>query len=133
MVDVGGGEGELLIRILELYPEMTGVVFDVANSLGSPRRTMGSAERCSYITGNFFDSVPEGAEVYVLCGVVHDWSDDLAVTILSNCRKAMANNGRALIVEMIVPKTNSASFSKLLDLNMMVMTAGRERTKSAPC
>ena len=129
MVDVGGGEGELLIRILELYPEMTGVVFDVANSLGTPRRTMGSAERCSCITGNFFDSVPEGAEVYVLCGVVHDWSDDLAVTILSNCRKAMANNGRALIVEMIVPKTNSASFSKLLDLNMMVMTAGRERTK----
>ncbi len=130
IVDVGGGEGELLIRILELHPEMTGVVFDVANGLGSPRRTMGNTGRCSYITGNFFDSVPEGAEAYVLCGVVHDWSDDLAVAILSNCRKAMAKNGRALIVEMIVPKTNSASFSKLLDLNMMVMTAGRERTKS---
>jgi len=129
MVDVGGGEGELLIRILELYPEMTGVVFDVADSLGSPRRTVGNAERCSYIAGDFFDSVPEGAEAYILCGVVHDWSDDLAVAILSNCRKAMANNSRALIVEMIVPKTNSASFSKLLDLNMMVMTAGRERTK----
>ena len=134
MVDVGGGEGELLIRILELYPEMTGVVFDVANTvantLGSPRRTMGNAERCSYIAGNFFGAVPEGAEAYVLCGVVHDWSDDLAVAILSNCRKAMTKNGRALIVEMIVPKTNSASFSKLLDVNMMVMTVGRERTKS---
>jgi hypothetical protein len=130
LVDVGGGEGELLIRILELYPEMTGVVFDVANGLGSPRRTMGNAERCSYIAGNFFDSVPEGAEAYVLCGVVHDWSDDLAVAILSNCRKVMAKHGRLLVVEMIVPKTNSASFSKLLDLNMMVMTAGRERTKS---
>lgn len=130
IVDVGGGEGELLIRILELHPEMTGVVFDVANGLGSLRRTMSDAERCSYIAGDFFDSVPEGAEAYILCGVVHDWSDDLAVAILSNCRKAMAKNGRALIVEMIVPKTNSASFSKLLDLNMMVMTAGRERTKS---
>lgn len=130
VVDVGGGEGELLIRILELYPEMTGVVFDVAHGLGSARRTRGNAERCSYIAGNFFDAVPEGAEAYVLCSVVHDWSDDLAVVILSNCRKAMARNSRALIVEMIVPKTNSASFSKLLDLNMMVMTAGRERTKS---
>jgi O-methyltransferase domain/Dimerisation domain len=130
IVDVGGGEGELLIRILELHPEMTGVVFDVANGLGSLRRTMSDAERFSYIAGDFFDSVPEGAEAYILCGVVHDWSDDVAVAILSNCRKAMAKNGRALIVEMIVPKTNSASFSKLLDLNMMVMTAGRERTKS---
>ncbi|HVH86072.1 MAG TPA: methyltransferase, partial [Terriglobales bacterium] len=129
-VDVGGGEGQLLMRILELYPEMTGVVFDVAHGLGSARRTMGNAERCSYIAGNFFGAVPEGADAYVLCGVVHDWSDDLAVVILSNCRKAMARNSRALIVEMIVPKTNSASFSKLLDLNMMVMTAGRERTKS---
>ncbi len=130
IVDVGGGEGQLLMRILELYPEMTGVVFDVAHGLGSAKRTMGNAERCSYIAGNFFGAVPEGAEAYVLCGVVHDWSDDLAVVILSNCRKAMARNSRALIVEMIVPKTNSASFSKLLDLNMMVMTAGRERTKS---
>ena len=129
IVDVGGGEGELLIRILELYPEVTGVVFDAANP-GSSRRTNSDAERCSYIAGNFFDSVSEGAEAYVLCGVLHDWSDDLAVVILRNCRKAMAKSGRALIVETIVPNTNSASFSKLLDLNMMVMTAGWERTES---
>jgi hypothetical protein len=76
------------------------------------------------MAGNFFDSAPENAEAYLLCGVVHDWSDELGVVILSNCRKAMAKNARVLIVNTIVPETNSPSFSKLLDLNMMVMTAG---------
>jgi len=64
-----------------------------------------------------------------LCGVLHDWDDELATLILSNCSKVMSNNGRLLILETVVPETNSASFSKLLDINMMVMTSGRERTK----
>ncbi|HEY8670842.1 MAG TPA: methyltransferase, partial [Terriglobales bacterium] len=130
IVDVGGGEGEFLMKILELYPETNGVVFDLGNTSGSPKRTVSSGERCSYVAGNFFDSVPEKADAYLLCGVIHDWSDDLAVAILSNCRKAMAKNGRVLIVEMLVPGSRSGSFSKILDLNMMVMTGGRERTKS---
>jgi O-methyltransferase domain/Dimerisation domain len=130
IVDVGGGEGELLMKILELYPETSGIVFDLGNTFGSPKRTVSSAERCSYVAGNFFDSVPAKADAYLLCGVIHDWSDDRAVVILKNCRKAMAKNGRVLIVEMIVPESRSGSFSKILDLNMMVMTGGRERTKS---
>jgi hypothetical protein len=130
IVDVGGGEGELLMKILELYPDTSGIVFDLCNTFGSPTRTVSSAERCSYAAGNFFESVPEKADAYLLCGVLHDWNDDLAVAILSNCRKAMAKNGRVLILEMIVPRARSASFSKILDLNMMVMTGGRERTKS---
>ncbi len=130
IIDVGGGEGELLIKILELYPGMGGIVFDLGNTFGSPKRTVSSGERCSYVAGNFFDSVPENADAYLLCGVIHDWSDELAVAILSNCRKAMAKNGRVLMLEMIMPKARSASFSKILDLNMMVMTGGRERTKS---
>lgn len=130
IVDVGGGEGELLIKILELYPETSGIVFDLGNTFGSPKRTVSSAVRCSCVAGNFFASVPEKADAYLLCGVIHDWSDDLAAVILKNCRKAMAKNGRVLIVEMIVPGSRSGSFSKILDLNMMVMTGGRERTKS---
>jgi O-methyltransferase domain/Dimerisation domain len=130
IVDVGGGEGELLMKILELYPETSGIVFDLSNTFGSPKRNVTSAERCSYVAGNFFDSVPEKADAYLLCGVIHDWSDDRAVVILKNCRKAMAQNGRVLILEMIVPTARSASFSKILDLNMMVMNGGRERTKS---
>jgi len=130
VVDVGGGEGELLRRILELNPEVTGVVLDLPNSIGSANRALSDGGRCSYVAGNFFESVPEGADAYLLCGVVHDWDDDRAITVLRNCRKAMTKKSRALLVDMIVPDTNSASFSKLLDLNMMVMTGGRERTKA---
>ena len=130
IVDVGGGEGALLRRILELNPEMTGMVLDLPNAIESYNRAPTDRSRCSYVVGNFFDSVPEGADAYLLCGVIHDWDDDHAITILSNCRKAMTRNGRVLIVDMIVPQTKSVSFSKLLDLNMMVMTGGRERTKA---
>jgi O-methyltransferase domain/Dimerisation domain len=130
IVDVGGGEGELLRSILELYPEMIGTVFDLPNELCSTRCNANGSGRYSYVPGNFFDSVPENAEAYLLCGVLHDWSDELAGGILRNCRKAAAKNGRLLIVETVVPETNSASFSKLLDINMMTMTHGRERTKS---
>lgn len=129
IIDVGGGEGELLRRIVALNPEMTGVVFDLPNAIQSMKGPSSDRARCSYVAGNFFESVPEGADAYLLCGVVHDWDDDRAVTVLRKCRKAMASNGRLLIVDMIVPETASPSFSKLLDLNMMVMTGGRERTK----
>jgi hypothetical protein len=109
---------------------MTGIVFDSSNELRSPVRPSDNEDRCSFVSGNFFHSVPGRAEAYLLCGVLHDWSDTRAGIILRNCRKAMAKNGRLLIVETIVPETNSASFSKLLDINMMVMTSGRERTES---
>jgi SAM-dependent methyltransferase len=130
IVDVGGGEGELLRKILELNPEMTGVVLDLSNAVESEHRAPSDGGRCSFVAGNFFNSVPEGADGYLLCGVVHDWDDNRAIRILSNCRKAMTGPAKLLIVDMIVPATNSPSFSKLLDLNMMVMTGGRERTKA---
>jgi O-methyltransferase domain/Dimerisation domain len=136
IVDVGGGEGELLRKVLELYPSMTGIVYD---SCAQPRSSAHrdnnkdnskKEDRCSFVAGSFFDSVPERAEAYLLCSVLHDWSDELAGVILRNCRKAVPTDGRLLIVDTVVPETNSASFSKVLDLNMMVMTSGRERTKS---
>ena len=130
IVDVGGGEGALLRKILELHPTMTGRVLDLPNAVESENDAPTVGGRCSHVIGNFFESVPEGADAYLLCGVVHDWDDDRAIRILSNCRKAMARNGSVLIVDMIVPETDSPSFSKLLDLNMMVMTGGRERTKA---
>lgn len=130
IVDVGGGQGELLRKILELNSEMTGVVLDLPNAIESENRVPSVGARCSHVIGNFFDSVPEGGDAYLLCGVMHDWDNDHALTILKNCRKAMSKNGRVLILDMIVPETKSPSFSKLLDLNMMVMTGGRERTKA---
>lgn len=130
VVDVGGGEGRLLRRILDLYPEMTGIVFDSCNELRSPASPSHTKDRCSFANGSFFDSVPERADAYLLCGVLHDWNDERAAVILRSCREAMPKSARLLIIETIVPETDSASFSKLLDINMMVMTTGRERTKA---
>src|ERR1700730_13060701 len=136
IVDIGGGKGKLLRKILELNQEMIGAVLDMPRTIETVNQephANGRAGRCSYIAGDFFDSVPEGADAYLLCGVIHDWADDRACTILRNCRRAMARNGRLLQVEMVVPDTDVACFSKLLDLNMLVMTGGRERTEAEFC
>ena len=136
IVDVGGGQGQLLRKILQFNPEMRGTVLDTpptletANQEASHDRCGG---RCSYIAGNFFESIPRGADAYLLCGVVHDWDDNRAITILRNCRTAMKKSGRLLLVDTVVPDTDSRSFSKLLDLNMLVMTEGRERTQAEFC
>jgi SAM-dependent methyltransferase len=132
IVDVGGGEGKLLEKILEFYPSLIGTVFDRASTIERAGRQLCSnriSRRCSYVAGDFFNAVPEGADAYLLCGIVHDWEDDRAITILRNCRRAMAKTGRVLLLEMLLPEADSMHFGKLLDLNMLVMTGGRERTK----
>jgi hypothetical protein len=131
IVDIGGGQGALLETIVQFNPDIDGKVFDTASTIQRAKRQHSNyawGRRCSYVTGNFFTSVPPGADAYLLCGVIHDWDDSRAVAILRNCRKAMAKNSRVLLVDMIVPEDASASFSKLLDLNMLVMNGGRERT-----
>jgi len=136
IVDIGGGEGKFLRKILELNPEMRGAVLDLPATIETANQQLSDdtcGGRCSYIGGDFFESVPPGADAYILCGVVHDWDDNGVITILRNCRRAMTKNGRLLLVDMVVPDTDSKSFSKLLDLNMLVMTGGRERTQAEFC
>src|SRR5229473_495123 len=136
IVDIGGGQGKLLGRILQFNPEMTGTVFDTPLTIERAKQQLGNdawGRRCSYVTRDFFTSVPEGADAYLLSSVIHDWDDDRAITILRNCRSAMTKNSRVLLVDTIVPDAASASFSKLLDLNMLVMNGGRERTKAEFC
>jgi hypothetical protein len=130
IVDIGGGEGKFLEKILRLNPEMKGTVFDTASTIGRVRQKLDNGEsvrRCSYVAGDFFDSV---ADAYLLCGVIHDWDDGHAIKILRNCRRSMAEKGRVLLVDMVVPETDAMSFSKLLDLNILAMTGGRERTRA---
>jgi SAM-dependent methyltransferase len=132
IVDIGGGQGKLLEKILQFVPDVTGTVFDTASTIERAKQGIGndpSSRRCSYVIGDFFTSVPQGADAYLLCGVIHDWDDSQAIRILRNCRRAMAGKGRLLILDMVVPDTDAMSFSKLLDLNMLAMTGGRERTK----
>jgi hypothetical protein len=136
VVDVGGGYGKLLTSILEVYPDLRGLLIDLPGVInGATERIESHAcrDRCAAIAGNFLNSLPRGGDVYVLSGVIHDWSNEGAKRILKNCRNAMLPNGKVLVVECIVPGGNEPSFSKLLDLNMMVMTGGRERTEREFC
>jgi hypothetical protein len=122
-----------LEKILQFNPDMRGAVFDTASTIERATQQLGNnawGRRCSYVTGNFFTSVPQGADAYLLCGVIHDWDDNRAITILGNCRRAMTKNSRVLVVDAVVPHTHVNCFSKLLDLNMLVMTGGRERTET---
>jgi hypothetical protein len=136
IVDIGGGQGTLLEKILQFNPDIRGTVFDTASTIERAKQQPGSnacGSRCSYVSGDFFTSVPQGADAYLLCGVIHDWDDDRAITILGNCRRAMTKNSRLLLVDMLLPERNASSFTKLLDLNMLVMTGGRERTTAELC
>jgi hypothetical protein len=131
IVDVGGGHGKFIQGILELYPQSKGTVFDLPAVIeGTIDRLKYLGTRCSSVGGNFFESVPIGADAYILSGVIHDWDDTSSIAILRNCRNSMGQNGRVLVVEMVVPETKEPSFSTLLDLNMLVMSRGRERTAS---
>jgi len=132
VVDVGGGYGKLLTSILEVYPDLQGVLVDLPAVISGASERIESLpchDRCAAIAGNFLESLPRGADLYLLSGVVHDWDDPGAERILRNCRNAMRSHGKVLVVECIVPESDEPSFSKLLDLNMMVMTGGRERTE----
>jgi hypothetical protein len=132
LMDVGGGHGYLLSRIVSAHPSMRGILFEtpeVAAGAGSLLGREGVADRCRVLTGDFFESVPSGADACILKSVIHDWDDARATTILANCRRAVGPEGRVLLAEMVVPPGNGPHVSKLLDLEMLVMAGGRERTE----
>lgn len=131
VADIGGGNGSALAAILERHPGMQGILFDLPSVADRARPVMedaGLSSRCRIEGGDFFSSIPEGADAYVLRHVIHDWEDGDAVTILRNCRKAMKDGGKVLVVEMVVPPGNDPGFGKWLDL-MMLLVGGRERTE----
>lgn len=139
VVDVGGGNGTLLAAILQACPGVRGIVFDqphVVAEVEAVLRAAGVAERCATAGGDFFSMVPEGADIYLMKWILHDWSDADAVRILRRCREAMHAESRLLIVEAVLPEraepgAEQQSFA-LDDLTMLVMTQrGRERTAGA--
>jgi hypothetical protein len=90
----------------------------------------GLAQRCTTIPGSFFESVPAGYDAYLMRHIIHDWTDEQSLTILGNCRRAIQPKGRLLLVEGVVPPGNDPSFTKLLDLNMLLIPGGQERTEA---
>jgi hypothetical protein len=126
IADIGGGVGRLLSAILEKAPGSRGILFDRGHVLD---RARGLSSRIGLRRGDFFQSIPEGADLYYMRSIIHDWDDEHALAILRNCRKAMARTARLLVMEMTVPVGDQPDLSKVLDLEMLLLPGGRERTE----
>jgi hypothetical protein len=127
IVDVGGGTGALLSRLLGTSPGTRGVVFDqphVVRRSEAELRAVGVEDRCELVGGDFFAGVPAGGDVYVLMRVLHDWSDDRCVEILASCRRAMSRGARLLIIERLLPEDGTPSLAHLSDLWMLLTNEG---------
>jgi hypothetical protein len=132
LVDIAGGHGLLLAGILKANPHLQGVLFDlpyVIEGTGELLEQEGVSDRVQLTSGDFFKSVPAGADAYMMKHIIHDWDDESSIRILRNIRAAMSEGGRVLIIEMVVPEGNEPSPSKALDLLMLVMEGGKERTE----
>ena len=131
VVDVGGGQGALLASILQRHPHTRGVLFDQPHVAAEAREHLtaaGVADRCTAVGGDFFTEVPAGGDAYVLSQIVHDWDDERCTAILRQCRRVMPAHGRLLIIELVLPPGDEPFFGKWLDLHMLAIPGGRERT-----
>jgi len=133
IADVGGGQGALLASILAEQTHLRGILFDRSETLSAAARILAEyavTQRCTILAGDFFESVPAGADRYILCAVLHDWDDERALAILGRVANNMSRDARALIVENVIPPGDEAHPGKLIDLEMLLISGGRERTEA---
>jgi hypothetical protein len=133
IVDVAGGHGRLLAAILNSAPDAEGVLHDLPEVIAGAApllRENGVAERVRLAGGSFFDGVPAGGDAYVLKHIIHDWGDDESVQILRNVRSAAAPGATLLLIETVIPEGEGGSIGKWVDIEMLVVNNGRERTES---
>ncbi|MGE2836717.1 methyltransferase [Mycobacterium sp. SMC-4] len=133
VVDVGGGHGSVLSTILHSAPQASGLLYDlpkVVAGAGPVLDAAGVAHRCRVVGGSFMESVPAGGDVYVLKNILHDWNDEDACTILRNVRTAAADGARLVVLEMVLPQRASSFIGHMLDMEMLVVAHGRERTEA---
>ncbi|MBB6330524.1 hypothetical protein HNP24_001474 [Chryseobacterium sediminis] len=134
IVDIGGGNGVMIHTILNNTPDSFGIIFDEANVIEKTVKMIPEnlKERCSVAIGSFFDRVPEGADLYTMKWIIHDWSDDECVQILKNCYNAMPKGAKLLIIDAVIPddSLNKPHMAKLLDIVMLACLTGKERTLS---
>lgn len=132
VVDVGGGNGTLIYPVLHAHPHVHGTIVDLPGTAETAKDALSAAglsDRCDVVAGNFFDPLPAGADVYLLCKILHDWDDDNAAVILKRCAEAAGTAGRVLIVEMVVTGSEiDPEFTTYLDMQMLVYFGGKERT-----
>jgi hypothetical protein len=131
LVDVGGASGNMLGHVLSRHPGVKGVLYDLPHVVADAPALLAShgvADRVSIEGGSFFDSVPKGHDAYLLSHIIHDWDDGENATILKNVREAMNPDGKLLIVEMVLPEGDAPHMGKMLDMMMMLVPGGEERT-----
>ncbi|MEP7304734.1 MAG: methyltransferase [Acidobacteriota bacterium] len=131
LVDVGGGHGAFAAAIARCHPAVAVTLFDRPSVVDGARSTLSSLgvlDCCGFVIGDFFVFVPGGADIYTLKDIVHDWDDERALRILTNVRGAMSGSARLLVIERIVPPGGEPSVSKIVDMSMLVLTGGKERT-----
>lgn len=131
VADIGGGAGKLLAAVLERYPKARGILFDqpgVVAGAGPTLEAAGVEERCEVVGGSFFDSVPPGADAYLLKAILHDWEDAECLQILRGIRRVVPDGGALLLLEQLVGQGPDAVRTSFSDLNMLVNPGGRERT-----
>ncbi len=132
LADIGGGNGSLISAILKKFPGLKGITYDlpdVSSRAEEAIASAGLADRCQAAGGDFFESVPAGADIYILRHVIHDWDDERSIAILRNCREAMGQDARILVAETIMPEGNEPAPVKVLDMPMLAVLGGMERTE----
>lgn len=131
LVDVGGGQGTLLLEVLSRHPGLNGVLFDQPDILAKHRLgRLGADDRWTTVPGDFFEAVPPGGDLYSMQYILHDWDDAACVRILRNCRDAMAPDARILAIDAVVPPGNDPHPGKTLDIIMLFAVPGKERTEA---
>lgn len=133
LADIGGGNGSNIISVLQRYPAMKGMLFDLPHVIERARphvEAAGVADRCELVGGNFFESVPAGADAYLMRHIIHDWDDEKSLQILNNCHSSMPKSGKLLVVESVIPPGNDPFGGKFLDLVMLLIPGGKERTEA---
>jgi hypothetical protein len=131
LADIAGGYGHLLAGIMHDQPEIKGVLFDLVPVCEDAAKFLEKenvADRVEIICGNFFQSVPVSADVYMLKYIIHDWNDDECVTILKNIKAEMSDDAKIIIIETVIPEDNEPHFGKILDMEMLLSPGGIERT-----
>ena len=131
VVDIGGGNGTVIRTVLEKYPAMQGVLYDmphVVERAAPALAASGVGGRCRTVGGNFFESVPPGGDAYLMRHIIHDWTDEQCRTILTNCARAMKPEAKLLVIDAVIKPGNEPQFSKFLDITMLTIPGGKERT-----
>ena len=132
IADIGGGNGSQITEILTKYTKLQGILFDLPHVVERAEariQASGLQHRCRLVSGSFFDAVPEGAGAYILRHIIHDWDDDKCLTILRNCHRAMSPTSKLLVIESVIPPGNDPFGGKFLDLVMLLIPGGKERTQ----